>query len=243
MPEPTGENTFRGLALPAYGEWEQVQRNSSATMITLTHSTANTGLLMAGRNSVSSQFWGPGSSAQGGLVFAITAAGGFSVRSGTTVLMELNSSGLYSRSVLLAGVSGARNTISPTTGAIFAVTSTMGGSIFNIGQNATSQLFTLPINPPAGFWIEVYVPISTVVDHFQIVTTGDSSAKIYLPGLSSAFSTADNIQPGSTLAHAVRMTALSSIIWFAEPIGQFQFGESTVVAAQAAYGWTTGTTA
>src|SRR3990167_2738445 len=93
-------------ALPAYGEWEQVQRNSSATMITLTHSTANAGLFMVGRNSVSSQFFGPGSSAQGGLVFAVTAAGGFSVRSGTTVVFELNSSGLYSGTTRIIAAGG-----------------------------------------------------------------------------------------------------------------------------------------
>ena len=53
MTSPTGENTFRGLALPAQGEWEQVQQNSSNTMVTLTHSTANAGAFLAGRDSVS----------------------------------------------------------------------------------------------------------------------------------------------------------------------------------------------
>ena len=97
MPSPTGENTFRGLALPAYGEWEQVQRDSSNAMITLTHSTANAGRFLVGRNSVSSQFWGPGSSARGGEVYILEADGGMAAVSGTTILMEVNSSVIEGR--------------------------------------------------------------------------------------------------------------------------------------------------
>ena len=177
MPEPTGENTFRGLALPAYGEWEQLQRNSSATMITLTHSTANTGLLMAGRNSVSSQFWGPGSSAQGGLVFAITAAGGFSVRSGTTVIFELNSSGLYSGTTRLLEPGGAFHdqVVTIATTASTLVSSNAGKVHVLSTDAATSNFIYLPTAPNvrAGDSWEI-VSNTTAVGLWNLVVNGTS---------------------------------------------------------------------
>ena len=177
MPEPTGENTFRGLALPAYGEWEQVQRNSSATMVTLTHSTANTGLFMVGRNSVSSQFFGPGSSAQGGLVFAITAAGGFSVRSGTTVVFELNSSGLYSGTTLLVSPGGAvvSQIITVNTTATTLASSNSGKVHVLSTQAATSNFIYLPIatNVRAGDYWDI-VSNTTAVSLWNIVVNGTS---------------------------------------------------------------------
>lgn len=150
MPEPTGENTYMGLALPAYGEWEQLQRNSSATMITLTHSTANAGLFLVGRNSVSSQFFGPGSSAQGGLRFAITAAGGYSVRSGTTVVFQLDSSGLYQGTTRIINAEGqfsggsVASIITINTTASTLASSNSGKMHVLSTQAATSNFIYLP---------------------------------------------------------------------------------------------------
>ena len=158
MPEPTGENTFRGLALPAYGEWEQVQRNSSATMITLTHSTANAGLFMVGRNSVSSQFFGPGSSAQGGLVFAVTAAGGFSVRSGTTVVFELNSSGLYAGTtrLIIPGGGIVNQSVSLGTTASTLVSSNVGRThVVTTGRSTNFIYLPSPALAVAGEWWDI----------------------------------------------------------------------------------------
>jgi len=182
MPEPTGENTFRGLALPAYGEWEQVQRNSSATMVTLTHSTANTGLFMVGRNSVSSQFFGPGSSAQGGLRFAITAAGGFSVRSGTTVVFELNSSGLYSGTTLLIAPGGGlgANTIAINTTASTLVSSNSGKVHVLSTQAASSNFIYLPTaaNARVGDWWEL-ISETTAVSLWNLAILGANAGSIF----------------------------------------------------------------
>jgi hypothetical protein len=177
MPEPTGENTFRGLALPAYGEWEQVQRNSSATMITLTHSTANAGLYMVGRNSVSSQFFGPGSSAQGGLTFAISAVGGYSVRSGTTVLAELNSSGLYLGTTQIIGPGGSifPGTVTINTTASTLVSSNSGKIHILSTQAATSNFIYLPTAPNAraGDSWEI-ISNTTAVSLWNLVVNGTS---------------------------------------------------------------------
>ena len=238
--DPIGAATYMAMGEPLFGDATVEQENSSNYVRTYVHTSLNAGGFLMGMDYRADK----ASSLLTDLaLWDIDVDGGYRALSGTTVLMELNSSGLYARGSLLFGVNGGKQVVSPTTGANYQVTSTQSGSIFNIGENGTSQLLLLPVNPVAGFNITVLVPISTVVDHVQINTTADSSAKIYLPGMSSAFSTADSIQPGSTLAHGVHITALSSIIWFAEPIGQFAFAESTVVAGQAAYGWTTATTA
>ena len=177
MPEPTGENTFRGLALPAYGEWEQLQRNSSATMITLTHSTANAGLFMVGRNSVSSQFWGPGSSAQGGLTFALTAAGGYSVRSGTTVIFELNSSGLYAGTTRLIEPGGGRppQVVTINTTATTLASSNSGKIHVLSTQAATSNFIYLPAAPNvrAGDYWEL-VSNTTAISLWNLSVNGTS---------------------------------------------------------------------
>ena len=95
MPTPTGGDTYRGLGVPLSGEYEQLQLNSSQTMVTLTHSTANAGAFLVGRNSVSSlQSVGLGSSLQSGVVFAIDAAGNYEGRSGTTVTFSFGPGGI-----------------------------------------------------------------------------------------------------------------------------------------------------
>src|SRR3990167_7426228 len=237
--DPIGAATYMGLAEPLFGDAVVEQENSSNYVRTYVHTSANAGGFLMGMDFRADK----ASSLLTDLaLWDIDVDGGFRSLSGTTVLMEMNSSGLYVRGSLLFGVSGGKQIVSPTTGASYQVTSTQSGAVFSIGQNATSQLLLLPVKPVAGFEITVLVPVSTVVDHIQINTTADSSAKIYLPGLSSAFSTADSIQPASTLAHGVRLIALSSIIWFAEPLGQFAQAETTVVAGANAYGWSTATT-
>ena len=241
MPNPIGEATYKALGEPLFGDATVEQENSSNYIRTYVHTSANAGGFLMGMDFRADK----ASSLLTDLAqWDIDVDGGFRVLSGTTVLYELNSSGLYGPGAqqMLSTLGLARPIVSPTTGANYQVTSTQHNAIFNIGQNGTSQLLLLPVNPPAGFSISVLVPVSTVVDHIQINTSADSSAAIYLPGVSSAFSTADAIQPGSTLAHGIDLIALSSIVWFAKPWGQFAFAESTVVAAQAAYGWTTATT-
>ena len=182
---------------------------------------------------------------------AITAAGGYSVRSGTTVLFELNSSGisgggttLQQWSINTSGqMTGIKQQVSVRTTAVsYTVTSSESGTLFVNGNNdGTSVIATLPRNPAAGVYYEFFVSTNTGADGFSIHSTADSSADIVLPGLTSAASTHQGLQPLGVGAHAVRLTALSSVRWFAQPIGQMN-ADSTISVSLAAYGWTSATT-
>lgn len=231
MPDPTGENTFRGLALPAYGEWEQLQRNSSATMVTLTHSTANAGAFITGRDSVSSQFWGPGSSAQGGAVFSIDADGGYELRSGTTVLFEINSSGLEGAATTASAYridsSGRftgkkQNVVNVTTATTtYTAVSSLSGSLIVFSSVDTSgQNLLLPSNASSlaiGVYFDVFVGVRAATA-FDVTSTAHSSAEILLHGGGAAtVSTALAIGLQSTNAGSLRITAISTLQWLAEP--------------------------
>jgi len=210
--EPLGIAAYNGLAVPVNGESEIRQYDSSRTMLTLTHSTANTGRFVTFRD--------------------------YAVPGSTVVASErawISSAGVFSGPLV--------NIISPTTGANYQVTSTQSGTMFNIGNNGgTSQLLLLPVNPVPGFWFEVLVSTQTGADDFQINSTADSSALITLPGLSSVASEAKAIQPASVRAHGIRMTAISSIVWLADPVGQVALAESTIDNAINEVAWTTATT-
>lgn len=246
MPEPTGENTFRGLALPAYGEWEQLQRNSSATMITLTHSTANTGLFLVGRNSVSSQYWGPGSSAQGGLAFAISAVGGYSVRSGTTVMAEFNSSGLYfagSQLITSAGAFSGRTgltTISSAAGStIYVLTSTQSGRTIVADGGAQGLTIVLP-TPAAGLEYTI-VQSSAHPAVIDVTSTGGAFDIAFPGGNTTLASTAQAAAPGTTLSGmSARFLAVSASRWMIFPTVNVILGTS--VTGEASAGWVAGTT-
>ena len=223
--EPLGLNAYNGLAVPTAGESETRQFDSSRTIRTLTHSTANTGRFFTFRD-----YRVPGSTLTNADLLAITEGGGLqglSSVAGDNQLYGFN-----------------QPIISPTTGANYQVTSTQSGTMFNIGNNGgTSQLLLLLVNPSPGFWFETFVSTQTGVDDFQINSTADSSALITLPGLSSVVSETKAIQPASVRAHAIRMTAISSIVWLAAPIGQPALAETTVIASHNEVAWTTATTA
>ncbi len=104
MTDPLGQDTYLGLCVPVSGESVIRQRNSSNAIITLMHSTANTGRLLMGMdNSASSDEPNPQISSllTDRAVFDIDADGGFRAVSGTTIKMELNSSGLHAIDDLL----------------------------------------------------------------------------------------------------------------------------------------------
>ena len=48
MSDPIGQNTYKGLGVPLYGESVIRQKNSSNAILILMHSTHNTGRLMMG---------------------------------------------------------------------------------------------------------------------------------------------------------------------------------------------------
>ena len=232
MTSPVGENTFRGLALPAQGEWEQVQQNSSNTMVTLTHSTANAGAFLAGRDSVSSQFWGPGSSARGGEVSLIDADGGYQAVSGTTILIEVNSSVIEGRpastiSAWSLDSSGRmlgqkRNVINITTATTTytAISSLSGSLLYWSSLDTSGQNLLLPSNASSltiGVYFDVYIGTHAATA-FLVTSTAHSSAEILLYGSgASTVSTALAIGIPSTAAGGLRITAISTLQWLGEP--------------------------
>ena len=153
MPDPIGAATYMGMAEPLFGDAVVEQENSSNYVRTYVHTSANAGGFLMGMDYRADK----ASSLLTDLaLWDIDVDGGFRALSGTSVLMELNSSGLYAGAVQVIGPA-ANSVVSPTTGADYQITSTQSGVIFNIGQNATSQLLLVPVNPPAGFNFTVLI--------------------------------------------------------------------------------------
>ena len=149
--DPIGQDTFKGLNVPLYGESVIRQQNSSNAPITFMHSTANTGRFVLGID-----YKAPGPSFSSLLtdlaVFDIDADGGFRAVSGTTIKMELNSSGLWC---------GAKNIINTSGGTAFA-----RKQIVAISSDGTSA----------------YTLLSTNAGKMHMVSTGTySSIVISLP--------------------------------------------------------------
>lgn len=104
MTDPLGTATYKGLGVPLHGDSVIRQQNSSNAILTLMHSTANAGRLLMGMdNSASSNEPNPQVSSllTDRSLFDIDADGGFRAVSGTTIKMELNSSGLHAIDDLL----------------------------------------------------------------------------------------------------------------------------------------------
>jgi len=177
--DPLGENTHKGLAAPLYGEAILQQLNSSNAIRTLIHSTANAGrflLLMDYKNVDADPF----SSIITDLAVAdIDADGGFRSVSGTTVVMELNSSGLYAGSTLVVNSSGellARQQVTTLSGGttVHTLTAAQAGQIIEISTQAASSVFVhLPSsgNCYTGMTLEV-IHNSTAAGIIHFMTTG-----------------------------------------------------------------------
>ncbi|GAF75804.1 unnamed protein product [marine sediment metagenome] len=92
--DPIGRGTYNGLGVPLNGESLIRQQNSSNTILTLMHSSDNTGRLLMGID------YKAGGDVMSSVLtdlatFDIDATGAFRGISGTTVNVELNSSGLF----------------------------------------------------------------------------------------------------------------------------------------------------
>ena len=219
--DPIGQGTYKGLAVPLYGESVIRQENSSNTILTLMNSTANRS---AGRLLMGIDYKDIESNARSSLltdlaVFDIDGDGGYRVVSGTSIKMEFNTSGIYSGADRILDTSGSllnrRPVVAITTGANFSPTTAQSGTLFTIGQSdATSCRVLLPANPTAGVWYDFFISTQDEPGDFALNTTADSSAELHMPGVTSAVSTASALSPLTTLgAHYARVTALSSVIW------------------------------
>ena len=218
---PLGEATYKGLAAPLFGDAVVEQENSSNYVRTYVHTSANTGGFLMGMDFRADK----ASSLLTDLaLWDIDVDGGFRSLSGTTVNFELNSSGLYGTGgiqlVSAAGnvLNSFRTVTTVTTGTTaYAPTSTQSGSLFVFGV-ATSQGVVLPKNPTPGTWFEFYISSQAASTDFIITTTGDSSARIELNGVTSAVSTALYISPAvsSLGANSLSLVAVSSVLWLAK---------------------------
>lgn len=198
MPFSSNPNSYDGRGLPNAGA-AHFQQESTKDALTLEHTSANAGRFVTFRDYKAPESGKPSTDAGQDLAW-ISDDGAFQ---GPLVSI-----------------------VSPTTGANYQITSTQSGSLFNIGiNNGTSQLLLLPANPVPGFWFKVYVSTQAAAGDFQINSTADSSAAISIAGGTSAVSTVKAIAPKSTLGnHSVTMTAISSVLWLAEP--GYQVSES-----------------
>ena len=217
--DPIGQGTYKGLAVPLYGESVIRQQNSSNTILTLMHSTANAGRLLMGIDYKDIENDDPSSLLTDLAVFDIDADGGYRVISGTTVKMEFNTSGIYAGTNRILDTSGGmlnrRPVVEMTTGANYSPTTAQSGTLFIAGvSDATSQRVLLPANPTHGVWFDFFVSSQDAFGDFALNTTADSSAALHMPGVTSAVSTASALSPLTTLgSHYARVTAISSVIW------------------------------
>lgn len=177
---PLGQNAYNGLAVPTRGESETRQEDSSRTIRTLTHSTANTGRFYTFRD-----YRLPGSSLANADVAAIDADGGFLALEGTSVKMELNSSGLYAGGAQIIAASGLQAQVA-LDGATtqHTIVSSNAGKLHVISTQAETSVFIhLPSsgNLAVGMTFD-FIFNSTASDLFHFMTTGaNAGGEIWAP--------------------------------------------------------------
>lgn len=231
-----GENTYKGLAVPLYGE-SQILQLTTNTIVSMQLSSNNAGRFLLGTDQrlttgfgFSTEYVIPQYSSllTDLAVFDIDADGGYRAVSGTTVLMELNSSALEGRAGTTAAWSidssgrmlGLLGTVnSATTGANVTITSTQSGTFFLMeGKNDTSMYFILPGDAPVGTWFEFYVSTQDAVGDVTITSTA-GAGRIHMNGTpTSAVSSGKSITLATTVHGMVKVTKVATDIWAA--VGQ-----------------------
>jgi len=175
---PLGEATYMSMAAPLFGDAVVEQENSSNYVRTYVHTSANAGGFLMGMDYRADK----ASSLLTDLaLWDIDVDGGFRVLSGTSVLFELNSSGLYSGSTQLIDVNGVflggqkQQTVTLNTTASTLVSSNSGKLHVLSTQAATSNFIYLPIaaNVRAGDWWEI-VSNTTAVSLWNLSVNGTS---------------------------------------------------------------------
>lgn len=123
--------------------------------------------------------------------------------------------------------------------ATYQVSPRESGALFYCGTVSTIALQLPKISSKnLGLMYEVYFSSAADVGDNTINTAGDSSASIHIVGLTTGgIGTGSTITPQSTDGpNAIRLTAISSVIWMGEAITN---GLSSVAKGYAAGGWTT----
>jgi len=227
--DPIGQNTYRGLGVPTHGESVIRQQNSTNAALTLMHSAANTGRFLLGLDYKEDLE----SSLITDAVFDIDAEGGFRTLSGSTIRMELNSTGLFMGSTKIidqdAGkyVGPMRRRVTTVAGATTAINATSAdgaGELYIVStQRSTAMLYlNLPATPAVGDNYEIYHE-STAAGNIVIKTLATGDTQGFHTYISSAvFVTTAGIACQTSGPMHFRFTALTSgSLWAVATYGVF----------------------
>ena len=246
MPSPIGEATYKGLAVPAFGDSVIEQENSSNAILTLVHTSANAGSFIQGMDFRADR----ASSLLTDLaLWDVDVDGGFRVLSGTSVLFELNSSGLYQGTTQIINASGIFNgptavqtvtTVSSASGStIISLTTAQSGRLIIVDGGAQGAMVVLP-TPTAGLNYTIYQSSAHpgVVD---VTSTGGAFDISFPTGNTTLASTAQAAAPFSTIGgYSAKFTAISASRWLCQPTINVLTGTSAT--GEASGGWVAGTT-
>ena len=208
--DPIGAGTYMGLAEPLFGDAVVEQENSSNYVRTYVHTSANTGGFLMGMDFRADK----ASSLLTDLaLWDIDVDGGFRVLSGTSVLFELNSSGLYQGSTQLIDVNGVflggqkQQTVTINTTASTLVSSNSGKIHVLSTQAATSNFIYLPTSGNA-----------RVGDTWEIISNTTAASLWNLSILGANTGGLIYIHTGSTGAvnttGAIDSTGSSGLLWW-----------------------------
>ena len=228
-----GENTYKGLAVPLYGE-SQIQQLTTNTIVSMQLSSNNAGRFMLGTDQrlttgfgFSTEYVIPQYSSllTNLAVFDIDADGGYRAVSGTTVLIELNSSGIFGRDTLAnewridssGRAQGVFRTVTTvTTGANFTIPSTASGTYYYVsGVSAGTAMFLiLPGDAALGTYYDFWFTSQTALGDVGITSTA-GGAVISMPGLNTSLVSTDQaISPASLQSQGLRLTLVATDLWF-----------------------------
>jgi hypothetical protein len=221
--DPIGLDDYRGLGVPLQGDATIRQQNSSNAIWTLMHASANTGRFFLGidaaMNTSESEGGGmPDSSNLSRALCDIDADGGFRVLEGTSIKMEINSSGVYQGSTQVIELSDGLMTApmyretSAVSSATTAVTATSGGcgTLWLVSTNTDTVFITLPATPAVGDNYEVYSNTSAAsIVNVKTAATGDNQG-FFVYKSTGAFHTTASVTHGTSGMIHWRFTAISS---------------------------------
>lgn len=227
--DPIGLNTYRGLAVPTYGESAIRQQNSSNAIISMMHSSLNTGPFMLGMDYEATD--PVDSSRQGLALWDIDADGHFRALSGTTVAFRIGADGLYAggnSSLLIDAAKGYRintqrvTTVAPATTGV-AVTSADSGMLYVqiTAAGATTCQYTLTATPAVGDFYDFFFLSSAASDMtVKTAATGDAQGFKHYKS-TAAFLTTAAIGGATSGVAYFRCTALTSgSLWLVENLYQ-----------------------
>ena len=242
--DPIGLDSYMGLAVPLHGESAIRQRNSSNAIVTLMHSSLNTGRFLMGMdcafNSTGIHEF-ESSNLTNLAVFDIDATGHFRAVSGTTVKMKIGAAGLFAggdSSLLIDPAKGYRvNTQRVTTVATattgVAISSVDSGTLYLVTSDNSTCQFTLPATPAVGDFYDFFCNTTDGGDQtIMTAATGNAQGFIFYQSTGDFLSTAGitNVTSGPMYIRVVALTIGS--LWAVQNL--WQHYNSTTLLGQIA---------